>query len=109
MATESWTSFKWKLGSTEARWKDSRGCFMVVAPSRSKTKALVWFLGIEKRSGTIARRVRWGQVEGDSTRTERGWRVVGWWVYGGLPRAFVVITAVENSRPCFECRDEGRV
>jgi len=59
---------------------------MVVAPSRSKTKALVWFLEIERRSGTIARRVRWGQVEGDSTKTERGWRVVGAWDYGGLPR-----------------------
>jgi hypothetical protein len=36
-----------------------------------------------------------GQVEGDSTKTERGWRVVGVWVYGSLPQALVVITAVE--------------
>jgi hypothetical protein len=43
----------------------------------------------------MARRVRWGQVEGDSTKTEWGWRVAEVWIYGGLPRALVVITAVE--------------
>jgi len=88
--------YMWKLGSREARWKDSTGCFMVVVPSRSKNKALVWFLGIEGRSDKIARRVRWGRVEGDSTKTEWGWRVAGVWIYGGLPRALVVITAVEG-------------
>jgi hypothetical protein len=61
----------------------------------TKPRPLSGSLKIEGRSGTIARRVRWGQVEGDSTKTEWGWRVAGVWVYGGLPQAFVVITAVE--------------
>jgi hypothetical protein len=69
---------------------------MVVARSLNKTRVPCQVAWNRRTLGHYCETGQMGQVEGDSTKTEWGWRVVRVWVYGGLPQALVVITAVET-------------